>query len=225
MSEKRWTIGRPINGVSLNDLEYLCDNAGRQLMYDSEESARADLRRYGYSDKRIEDEGIVICCFNEGDYMASLKKRNEEFEARIAELESKHWNECGQIAHYDDERKKIREYLQHSAKTMTVHGVLEALALIGEGTNVPASADGTNVGHKSGDWISCKDRMPEVNEPVLFIFNTESGFKAVMYGWHETIKGLGSGWHQAGVGGARADEEVTYWQPLPEPPKDGERNG
>ena len=36
-----------------------------------------------------------------------------------------------QIAHYDDERKKIREYLQHSAKTMTVHGVLEALALIG----------------------------------------------------------------------------------------------
>lgn len=75
---------------------------------------------------------------------------------------------------------------------------------------------------RSGDWISCKDRMPEVNEPVLFIFNTESGFKAVMYGWHETIKGLGSGWHQAGVGGARADEEVTYWQPLPEPPKDGD---
>lgn len=87
----------------------------------------------------------------------------------------------------------------------------EALALLGKDTNV---------GHKSGGWISCKDRMPEVNEPVLFIFNTESGFKAVMYGWHETIKGLGSGWHQAGVGGARADEEVTHWQPLPEPPKE-----
>lgn len=65
-------------------------------------------------------------------YMASLEKRNAELEARVAELEEKHWNECGQIAHYDDERKKIREYLQHSAKTMTVHGVLEALALIGE---------------------------------------------------------------------------------------------
>ena len=74
---------------------------------------------------------------------------------------------------------------------------------------------------RNGGWISCKDRMPEVNEPVLFIFNTEGGFKAVMYGWHETIKGLGSGWHQAGVGGARADEEVTYWQPLPEPPEIG----
>lgn len=75
---------------------------------------------------------------------------------------------------------------------------------------------------RNGGWISCKDRMPEANEPVLFIFNTESGFKAVMYGWHETIKGLGSGWHQAGVGGARADEEVTHWMPLPEPPKDGD---
>lgn len=74
---------------------------------------------------------------------------------------------------------------------------------------------------RNGGWISCKDRMPEVNEPVLFIFNTEGGFKTVMYGWHETIKGLGSGWHQAGVGGARADEEVTYWQPLPEPPEIG----
>ena len=52
--------------------------------------------------------------------------------ARIAELEERHFSECAQIAHYDDERKKIREYLQHSAKTMTVHGVHEALALIGE---------------------------------------------------------------------------------------------
>lgn len=67
-------------------------------------------------------------------YMASLEKRNAELEARVAELEEKHWNECRQIAHYDDERKKIKEYLQHSAKTMTVHGVHEALALIGEDT-------------------------------------------------------------------------------------------
>lgn len=58
-----------------------------------------------------------------------------ELEAKIKELEAKHELECMQIAHYDDERKKIREYLQHSAKTMTVHGVLEALALIGGGEN------------------------------------------------------------------------------------------
>lgn len=39
-------------------------------------------------------------------YMASLEKRNEELEARVSELEDKHWNECRQIAHYDDELKK-----------------------------------------------------------------------------------------------------------------------
>ena len=38
-------------------------------------------------------------------YMASLEKRNAELEARIAELEDKHWKECRQIAHYDDELK------------------------------------------------------------------------------------------------------------------------
>lgn len=36
-------------------------------------------------------------------YMTSLEKRCEELETHIAELEGKHWNECGQIAHYDDE--------------------------------------------------------------------------------------------------------------------------
>lgn len=42
-------------------------------------------------------------------YMASLEKRNEELEAKVAELEGKHWNECRQIAHYDDELKDLRE--------------------------------------------------------------------------------------------------------------------
>lgn len=42
-------------------------------------------------------------------YMATLEKRNAELEARIAELEDKHHNECGQIAHYDDELKDLRE--------------------------------------------------------------------------------------------------------------------
>ena len=40
-------------------------------------------------------------------------------------------------------------------------------ALIGEDTNVPATADDTNVGHESGGWISCEEKLPEDNRPVL----------------------------------------------------------
>lgn len=46
-------------------------------------------------------------------YMVGLEKRLEQaengkaaLEARIAELEAKHFSECAQIAHYDDELKK-----------------------------------------------------------------------------------------------------------------------
>ena len=47
-------------------------------------------------------------------YMASLEKRNEELEAKVAELEGKHWNECGQIAHYADELRKANELLREA---------------------------------------------------------------------------------------------------------------
>ena len=47
-------------------------------------------------------------------YMASLEKRNEELEAKVAELEGKHWNECGQIAHYSDELRKANELLREA---------------------------------------------------------------------------------------------------------------
>ncbi|WP_303823228.1 DUF551 domain-containing protein [Ruminococcus flavefaciens] len=69
-------------------------------------------------------------------------------------------------------------------------------------------------------WISCKERMPEDNVPVLYALRIERGKHAVLYGWHYSIKGLGSAWHQSGCGGARADEDVTHWRPLPEPPKE-----
>ena len=116
-------------------------------------------------------------------YMASLEKRNEELEAKVAELEGKHWNECRQIAHYSDENAKLKELLRkavevinreissfttceecnmYDEETTECNGNAmdkcseigkwryadEALALIGEDTNVPASADDANVGGK-----------------------------------------------------------------------------
>ena len=102
----------------------------------------------------------------------------------------------------------------------------EALALIGEDTNVPASKDGdTNVGHKSGGWISCKDKMPEDNTSVLFVYVSENGIKSVHYGYHQTLKGLGSSWAKPSGGWQYCDDDITHWQPLPEPPKDGDTNG
>jgi hypothetical protein len=96
----------------------------------------------------------------------------------------------------------------------------EALALIGEDTNVPASADDTNVGHKSGGWISCKDKMPEDNTSVLFVYVSENGIKSVHYGYHQTLKGLGSSWAKPSGGWQYCDDDVTHWQPVPEPPKE-----
>ena len=47
-------------------------------------------------------------------YMASLEKRNEELEVRISVLEGKHHNECGQIAHYSDELRRVKELLREA---------------------------------------------------------------------------------------------------------------
>lgn len=71
-------------------------------------------------------------------------------------------------------------------------------------------------------WISCKDKMPEDNTIVLFVYVSENGIKSVHYGYHQTIKGLGSSWAKPSGGWQYCDDDVTYWQPLPEPPKDGD---
>lgn len=103
----------------------------------------------------------------------------------------------------------------------------EALALIGEDTNVPASADDTNVGHKSGSWISCEDRLPSENTLVLCYARSTTGegngyfLGALALGefWFLKINDIGH------VSCPVPHWEVTHWQSLPEPPKDGDTNG
>ena len=111
-------------------------------------------------------------------YMASLEKRNTDLEAKVAELEEKHHNECAQIAHYSDELRRVKELLKEAVEGFNILGIEldsncdcrlsceecplhragincrcwkhqdEALALIGEDTNVTASATDINVGGK-----------------------------------------------------------------------------
>lgn len=51
-------------------------------------------------------------------YMASLQKRNEELESRIAELEDRHFSECAQIAHYSDELTRAKALLKEAVEDM-----------------------------------------------------------------------------------------------------------
>jgi len=88
----------------------------------------------------------------------------------------------------------------------------EALALIGEDTNVPASADGTNVGHKSGGWISCKDRLPNHYEEVLVVSKLEN---IVYFAWYDADISMFMGHSHMWT-----TREVTHWMPLPKPPKE-----
>ena len=51
-------IGRPINGISINGLEYVCDDDGYAISFDNERSAREYLKANGYTEEAIENDGI-----------------------------------------------------------------------------------------------------------------------------------------------------------------------
>lgn len=55
-----WAISRPINGISLNGREYMCDESGRVKLYDDISAAKNYLVVHGYSEDDIVDEGIEI---------------------------------------------------------------------------------------------------------------------------------------------------------------------
>lgn len=54
-------VGRPINGISINGLEYLLNNDGNEMEFENKEQAVMFLRENGYadySDEMIEDSFI-----------------------------------------------------------------------------------------------------------------------------------------------------------------------
>lgn len=54
-------VCRPINGVSLNGNEYLCDKNGRAIVFDDEADAREFLKKYcDTTAEDIEAEGITF---------------------------------------------------------------------------------------------------------------------------------------------------------------------
>ena len=71
-------------------------------------------------------------------------------------------------------------------------------------------------------WISVEDRLPESEKEVLVWYKYTWGAAPTSYGfginvWYSNAKQWRDGCLLKGV-------EVLYWQPLPEPPKDGEAN-
>ena len=71
-------------------------------------------------------------------------------------------------------------------------------------------------------WISVEDSLPEPEKDVLvwYRYTWGAGFTSYRFGiskWYSNIKRWYEGCLPKGF-------EVLYWQPLPEPPKDGDTN-
>lgn len=53
-------VGRPINGIAINGLEYLCDDKGYAIVFEDEENAKKFLADHGIDEDQIEKAGIVF---------------------------------------------------------------------------------------------------------------------------------------------------------------------
>lgn len=54
----RYVIGRPINGISINGLEYILDDEGNELIFDSIEVAKEFLAAFEIGEEEIEAQDI-----------------------------------------------------------------------------------------------------------------------------------------------------------------------
>ena len=52
------SVGRPINGISINGLEWLLNDEGTDMLFKTEEEAKVFLKLHGYTDDCM--EGLVF---------------------------------------------------------------------------------------------------------------------------------------------------------------------
>lgn len=52
-------VGRPINGISINGLEYLLDNEDQTMIFENEDAAKDYLRQHNFTEEEIE-EAVVF---------------------------------------------------------------------------------------------------------------------------------------------------------------------
>lgn len=57
---RKYVIGRPINDISINGLEYVTDDNGEEMIFDSIEDAKEFLDSHGIEEEEIEAEGILF---------------------------------------------------------------------------------------------------------------------------------------------------------------------
>lgn len=57
---KRYVIGRPINGITVNGLEYILNDDGDEIIFDSIEAAKEFLAGFDIGEAEIEAQGIVF---------------------------------------------------------------------------------------------------------------------------------------------------------------------
>lgn len=57
---RKYVIGRPINDISINGLEYVTDDNGEEMIFDSIEDAKEFLDSHGIEEEEIEAKGILF---------------------------------------------------------------------------------------------------------------------------------------------------------------------
>ena len=70
-------------------------------------------------------------------------------------------------------------------------------------------------GYNVSKWISCKDKMPEDGVNVLIY----AGNRMISLAWYDKDMGY---FYICDSDYKYNSLDVTHWQPLPEPPKDGD---